>query len=370
MRIGIAGTGFIARGLARSLGSLVSSVLTHRPVESVAGMPFSLLTNSLTEFIDHSDIVIECSGTVAEAVGTCTAAMNSGRKIVTMNAEFQTTCGSWFARRCFITEAEGDQPGCLAVFDREVRTMGFTPCIYGNIKGYLNHTPSIADMLHWSDINDFRLDKTVSFTDGTKLQIEQVLVANGLHAGIMCQGMTGCSDIDNLILDYRASGVYVPVSDYVVNQSMPAGVFIVAKHEDRQLMKNVKMGVGPYYTLIRPFHLCHLEVIKTILRIDDDRETPFNNSPNPRYMVAAVAKHDMKPGHVIGKGAGGFDVRGIACEYVSPRHMNRNFRMPITLLDGATVTYDIKEGDILEPRHINLAPKMEQAFSLFMECFE
>ena len=39
-------------------------------------------------------------------------------------------------------------------------------------------------MLHWSRRNGISLPMVTAFTDGTKLQIEQALVANGLGATI------------------------------------------------------------------------------------------------------------------------------------------------------------------------------------------
>ncbi len=58
--------------------------------------------------------------------------------------------------------------------------MGFKPVVYENIKGFLNTSPSKEDMEFWSKRNGTTLGMTTSFTDGTKVQIEQALVANGL----------------------------------------------------------------------------------------------------------------------------------------------------------------------------------------------
>jgi predicted homoserine dehydrogenase-like protein len=81
-------------------------------------------------------------------------------------------------------EAEGDQPGSLAALHENVRLMGFRPLVLGNIKRFLDKNPAEAEMMHWSAKQRLSLHQTVSFTDGTKLQIEQVLVANGLGADI------------------------------------------------------------------------------------------------------------------------------------------------------------------------------------------
>ena len=108
--------------------------------------------------------------------------------VVTMDAEVQVTTGSHFARKGLFTEAEGDQPGCLAALREEAVQMGFLPLVYGNIKGFLNHNPVPDEMAFWAKKQGISLDKVTAFTDGTKVQIEQGLVANGLGAGILRPG--------------------------------------------------------------------------------------------------------------------------------------------------------------------------------------
>ena len=97
-----------------------------------------------------------------------------------MNSEFHVTVGSYFVDKGLVTEAEGDQPGVLAQLHEEAISMGFKPLVYGNIKGFLNENPTADDMEYWGNKSGISLDMVTSFTDGTKVQIEQTLVANGL----------------------------------------------------------------------------------------------------------------------------------------------------------------------------------------------
>ena len=90
-----------------------------------------------------------------------------------------------------ITEAEGDQPGSIATLYREAIDIGFIPLVLGSIKGYLNTNPSEADMRYWAERNGISLAQVTAFTDGTKVQVEQVHVANGLGADILKQGLMG-----------------------------------------------------------------------------------------------------------------------------------------------------------------------------------
>jgi predicted dinucleotide-utilizing enzyme len=83
-RVGIVGTGFIARGLSYSLRSdhelRVSSILTRRKPEQVRDLAVESrqVTNSVQELIDTSDIVVECSGDPVHATEVLAKVMEAG----------------------------------------------------------------------------------------------------------------------------------------------------------------------------------------------------------------------------------------------------------------------------------------------------
>ena len=138
-------------------------------------------------------------------------------------------------------------------------------------------------MRYWAAKQGISLDKVTSFTDGTKVQIEQVLVANGLGAGITQSGLTGvpADDVSSgaAILAAKATSLGYPISDFILSPRSPAGVFIVAEHDERfrEYLRYYKMGDGPYYTLLRNYHLCNLEIIKTLKRVQNGGEVLLNN---------------------------------------------------------------------------------------------
>jgi predicted dinucleotide-utilizing enzyme len=117
-RVGIIGTGFIAMGLCLLMRSsadlVVSRMLTRRPVDTIARHRELPLTRSLNDLLDHSDVVVECSGDIVHASNVVDAAFRAGLPVVTMSAEFHVSVGSYFCSRGVLTEAEGDQPGSLA----------------------------------------------------------------------------------------------------------------------------------------------------------------------------------------------------------------------------------------------------------------
>ncbi|WP_444684342.1 SAF domain-containing protein [Alkalicoccus luteus] len=356
-KIGISGTGFIATGLYKRLQQdeefTVSGILTRRRPEDVLQIETTLLTNDIGKFAASAEIIVECSGDVHHGTEVIEEAHRMGLPVVTMNAELQVTTGSYFIKTGYITEAEGDQPGSLAALRENVLSMGFTPVVYGNIKGFLNHHPSRQDMMYWAEKKGLRLSKVTSFTDGTKVQIEQVLTANGLEADILQQGLTG-ETVDNVEEGGRRlaeAGNGRPVSDYVICQAGPPGVFITASHTGAQqaALDYFKLGPGPYYTLTTPFHLCHLEIVKTLRRVVNGEPQLLTNNIAPQISAAAIAKRTLEPGEFISEGCGSFEVRGEAVKTaLQPDHI------PIGLIKDAVVKRPVAAGKILHISDLEL----------------
>jgi len=189
-KIGVVGTGFIARGFVLAVEDAedfeVSKVLTRRNINNCREFPRGdLLTNSIDELIDHSDVIVESSGDAVHATEVIDRALQANLPVVTMDTEFHVTTGSYFVGKGIITEAGGDQPGCLAALHEDALEMGFKPLVYGNVKGFYNPKPTLEDMQFWSKKHGISLEITTAATDGTKLQCEQALVANGLKVGIV-----------------------------------------------------------------------------------------------------------------------------------------------------------------------------------------
>lgn len=363
-KIGVSGTGMIARCLIRLIEKhyqdmVITGVLTRRPLNSFSDFPVAdRLTNSIDQLIDDADLIIECSGDVFHGTEVIERAFEAGLKVVTVNAELQVTTGSYLAGKGFLTEAEGDQPGSLAALHEEALMMGFKPLVYGNMKGYLNHDPSPEDMAYWSSRQGISIDQTTSFTDGTKVQIEQVIVANGLGATITRQGMEGLAstnlnDTSNL-LGMMAERVGQPLVDYVIPSGYPAGgVFLVGSHdqEQRAAVEYFKLGPGPYYTLVRPFHLCSLEVGKTVRRVLQGGDVLLNNSTTPTLGVGAIAKRAMRPGELIERGIGGFQFRGESLKLDQhPDHV------PIGLLRKTALKRAVEPGQLITFDDIDILP--------------
>ena len=363
-RVGISGSGFIARALAQVLARTpdfaLTGVLTRRPVALSAGyFPEGVLTNSRDALIERADIVLECSGDTIHAAEVLTRAGEAGRRLVTLNAEAQVTVGTELLRRGFsVTEAYGDQPGALAELDEEVRAIGFEPVAYVNFKGFHDPDPSPESMRYWSEKQKSTVRAVTSFTDGSKLQIEQVLVANGLGAGVARQGMIGGAIDDLLDLDHlveAADALGRPVSDYIVHPKGPKGVLILARCElaeltpDYSVFAKVRTRGGRAYMLLKPHYFVHLEMPKTLRRMVAGGPPVITNGRAPTTLIVAVAKRAIPAGARIEAALGGFELRGEA----APIAGNED-AVPITLLDGARLSRALEPGEIVTEADVEL----------------
>jgi predicted homoserine dehydrogenase-like protein len=355
LSVGVAGTGFIARGLylhlARSCRFRAGKVLSRRSIQELCEFPApsDTITNSAEQFVDSCDVVFDCSGDVNHAAKLATLAAVQQKPMITLNAEFHVTCGSAFIDDLLLTEAEGDQPGSEAALAEDARAMGFYVRAIGSMKRYLDLTPDPAAMQQWADRSGVNVRMVTAFTDGTKVHIEQVLVANGLGFDLRPGGTVGiCSPsvYDGALAIGEAARQHgTQFSDYVLSPGADPGVFVVAEHEDAQAayLQYLRMGNGPLYYLKRDYHLCHLEVLKTIARVIDRGAVLLNNSRRPKYSVAALAKHVLKPGLHIDRGIGSNELRGQAVVVNESEN-----HVPIGLINAAHIVRRVEPGQILE----------------------
>jgi predicted homoserine dehydrogenase-like protein len=359
-RIGVIGSGFVAshfvRELMRRPGYRLSKILTRRKIDQCRDFPyFEALVNNLDTLIEESDVVFECTGDPYFAASTLGEILDAGIPVVTLNSEFHSTIGSHFVSRGVLSEADGDQPGCLASLYEDAVAMGFDPLVCANMKAFLNLDPTPDDMAYWAKKQRFSLEMVTSFTDGTKLQIEQCLVANGLGLDIVKQGLVGinASDLNTAATEFGhiAERHGAPISDFILDRAAHHGVFIVARHDDYQetALRNYKMGDGPYYLLVKDYCLVHLEVFKTIERLLQTGRPLLNNGRFPQIGVASVAKRDLSPGESIKRGAGGFDLRG---ECVRIR--DERYHVPICLANEMRVRRRIERGQLLSMDDVDL----------------
>lgn len=385
VRVGLVGAGFMARGLARQLGSALPGlrlvaianrtpakareVLLRAGHEDVRGVdeqgqldraveagatavttdPLLLCASGMV------DVLVEATGAVEFGARVLMSAIGHGKDVVSMNAELDATVGpilQWHAREAgvSITGADGDQPAVQVNLARFVRGLGLTPLVYGNVKGlqdrYRTPATQAAYAAQWGQTPEM----VTSFADGTKISMEQALVANALDATIARRAMIGpehrghVDDLRNVYLEavgldrLRELGGIV---DYVVGAQPSPGVFVLAANDDPEreiYLRYGKLGDGPLYSFYVPYHLTALEVPSSVARVALFRDHVVSSLPRaPRVDVIACAKRDLKAGELL-DGLGGYMTYGVCerAEVAADAGL-----LPIGIAEGARLLSDV-----------------------------
>ncbi len=353
LNIGIIGSGYVANHFYRCFHQkqnlTVTKAFTRRSINECSEFPNkSILTNNLNEVIDHADVIYECSGDPINAASVIEQCFAAGKPVVTTNTEFHVTCGSYFINKGLLTEADGDQPGALAALHEQAIQRGFKPLAYLNLKGFLNKKPNLEDMKFWAAKNGISIPSVTSFTDGTKIQFEQALVANGCNANFYQEEMIGLeeSSLEKVKNFYgnKAHEFGQAISDYIIYPGAPHAVFVIAEHQaDMQpMLRYVKLGDGPYYLLRQDAILIHMDAPLTIRRLLETKRPLLNNSLKPKINVAAIAKTNLEKDHVFKQPIGGFEVRGAGIHIEN--HPNA---VPIGLLSKARLKHQVEKDQII-----------------------
>ena len=228
---------------------------------------------------------------------------------------------------------------------RFVRSIGVTPLVSGNIKGlqdpYRNPTTQEGFAKRWGQDPWM----VTSFADGTKMSVEQSIVANAAGLSVHKRGMLGRDHkghVDELtemydIDELRSLGGAV---DYVVYSSPNPGIYCLGAHEDpkqQHYLELYKLGKGPLYSFYTPYHLCHFEVPITAARaalLGD----PTVRALGTRYVEAVTtAKVDLKAGTVLDR-LGGYHYYGEA----EKAYITRAERLlPIGAAEGCELVRDV-----------------------------
>jgi predicted homoserine dehydrogenase-like protein len=199
----------------------------------------------------------------------------------------------------------------------EIESWAFRIVMAGNIKGFLDRHATAQGLLEEARIRNLNPVQCCAYTDGTKLNIEMALVANGTGLLPSARGMIGpVARRVNEVLELFDFGQYPEsgVVDYILGAEPGGGVFVVGHCDDplqQRYLKYYKLGAGPYYLFYRPYHLCHLETTRAIA-LAALYSRPVLQPTHPLTAdVYAFAKRDIFPGEVAPHGIGGDHAYGL-----------------------------------------------------------
>jgi predicted homoserine dehydrogenase-like protein len=337
----------------------IKNVDTVNKLESSIAQGHYAITNdaSLLCEAEGIDAIIEATGAVEFSTHVVTKAIVNCKHIILMNAELDATIGpilKVYADRAgvIITNADGDQPGVMMNLFRFVKTIGYDPVLVGNIKGLQDHYRTPETQKAFAARHSITPQMATSFADGTKISMENAVVANATGFKVGKRGMYGpnCSHVREAVnlfpVDQMLNGGLV---DYILGAEPGPGVFVLghSEHPIRQnYMKHLKMGDGPLYVFYTPYHLCHLEVPITVARAVLFKDAAVTPLAGPVCDVITVAKRDLKAGEVLDF-IGGFACYGMIenseicqSENLLPMGVSEGCRLKRNISRDEVVTYN------------------------------
>lgn len=347
--IAVVGAGYVGTGVVHAIAqspgmrpSLIVNRNTDRAVAALTTMGVTaddiLVSDDATELTNairsgtpavtpHAsiitelpiDVVVEATGALDYGTETILAMLDAGKHVVSFNAECDALLGWLFHERArasdvIYTIADGDQPGVLFRLQQQVEAMGFEATALLNCKRHLNVHQNPETGAGYAARDTTSAHMTTSFGDGTKMQVEQAVVANATGMIPDKRGMHGIeSTVATAAVDIPAILTSPGRVDFTLAGDFGAGVGIVGRHPNHELHQQAmgfyKMGDGPDYFFFRPYHLVHLEIPLTIaeLLLDDE---PLITIDAPHVAeVLAIAKKDLDIGEQLDC-IGGFSAYG------------------------------------------------------------
>ncbi|MBO3128488.1 NAD(P)H-dependent oxidoreductase [Dermatophilus congolensis] len=351
--------GVAALEFAGKSGDQVKIVQTAEEIDALAATGGTAVTSNYEAMVNATSVeaVLDATGSVEFGAHLAMATLAAKKHLVLLNAEVDATIGTILNAKfedagLVYTGADGDQPGVQMNLIRFVRGLGVTPLVAGNIKGlqdpYRNPSTQEGFARQWGQDPHM----VTSFADGTKVSVEQALVANAADLSIHKRGLlqrdhrghvddlTGMYDVDEL----KKLGGAV---DYVVGTKPGPGVYVLGTHDDpkqQHYLNLYKLGEGPLYSFYTPYHLCHFEVPDTLARavlLGDACIKPLRQAP--KVEVITIAKKDLKAGETL-DALGGYTYYG-ECERADVTAAEK--LLPVGLAHGCVLTRDIAKDEAI-----------------------
>lgn len=350
VRVGLVGGGFMARGITfqveRHMKGMTIPAIANRTIAHAieafreAGVDNPVEVHTPDELDEHVragrhvvtddpavlaqsrslEGIIDATIDIEHSAWVALAAIDGGKPLVTMNADMDATVGPLLKTRAdaaglTYSGTDGDQPGSIMNLLRFVDTIGYRPVLAGNMKGFQDVRRTPETQKEFAAKFGLSPQAATSFADGTKIAMEQAVVANATGFRVGKRGMYGperahvTEAVDAFPLDEMLENGLV---DYLLGAQPGPGVFVIGYSESpirQRYMRYFKMGEGPLYVFYTPFHLAHLEVPITAARGILLHDVSVAPRGGPQCDVLAVAKRDLSPGDML-DGVGGFMAYG------------------------------------------------------------
>lgn len=355
IRVAVVGTGAMGKGIVEVIRKFddmevvaiadINQKALDQTVPYLKGE--ALVTKSPLKVLDADiDVLVDATPVIVEATVLIRQALRRKIHVILMNSEVDQVFGRLLAREAeasgvILTSDAGDQHGVLLRQIEEIKSMGFDIVMAANNKGFLYRYATPETIVDEAAKRRLTLHQCTAYTDGTKLSIEMALVANALDLGLLETGMAGlrAEHVNDALklFDLDRAREMGGVVDYVLGAKPGGSVFTIGYSddpEDRFYMNYYKMGKGPYYLFLRPYHICHFETPYAIRRAVKYRE-PILVQKERVLEVGSRAKKNLEPGTKL-DGIGGLHLYGV---------LEKPYSLPVGLSKGAVLTRAIKKDE-------------------------
>jgi predicted homoserine dehydrogenase-like protein len=314
---------------------------------------------------DHIDVVIDATGRPGVGAEIGMVAMEHGKHLVMMNVEADVTIGALLKREAarlgvVYTLGAGDEPSSCMELINFVSSIGYPIVAAGKGKNNpLNIDATPDAYMDEAKRRNMNARMLVEFVDGSKTMVEMAAISNATGLVPDKPGMHGpAATLDELastLIPVADGGLLSRsgVVDYSIGKGVAPGVFVIAKapHERiHERLSDLKMGAGPYFKFIRPYHLTSLEVPLSCARAVLYKTADMQPLDRPTSEVCAVAKKDLKPGDHL-DAIGEYTYRGWI---MSVGDALAAKGVPCGLLEGGKVTKPIKKGELLTTDNVSV----------------
>ena len=312
------------------------------------------------------DVIVDATGVPSVGAELGLAAMEHGKHLVMMNVEADVTIGAYLRAQAeeldvVYTVGAGDEPSaCLEVIEF-IATLGYPIVCAGKGKNNAFNIDATPDQyVEEAARRNMNPRMLVEFVDGSKTMVEMAAIANATGLAPDIPGMhgpaAGPADLEKVLIPQEDGGILSGAGrvDFTVGEGVAPGVFVVVKAPHPRIherLSDLKMGPGPYFTFIRPYHLTSLEVPLSCARATLYGKADMQPLERPVAEVCAVAKRDLAAGETLDM-IGEYAYRSWIMTAEEAAAVQA---IPCGMLAGGVATAPIKKGALIT--YANAAPK-------------
>jgi predicted homoserine dehydrogenase-like protein len=311
----------------------------------------------------HIDVVIDATGKPGVGAEIGLTAMEHGKHLVMMNVEADVTIGAYLSHEAkrlgvIYTLGAGDEPSSCIELINFVNSLGYPIVAAGKGKNNpLNIDATPDAYMEEATRRNMNARMLVEFVDGSKTMVEMAAISNATGLVPDKPGMHGpaasLEELVNVLCPKEDGGLLSRSGcvDYSIGKGVAPGVFVIAKapHERiHERMSDLKMGKGPYFKFVRPYHLTSLEVPLSCARAVLYGAADMVPLPVPVSEVCAVAKRDLREGEKL-DAIGEYTYRAWI---MTSGDAASQKAVPCGLLEGGKVTRAIKKGELLNTGNV------------------